>query len=452
MNFYRFKAILFIIFSCFLLQTVLFAQSNIKITIKKKNMTLQEALQEVEKQSTYLVAFNESKLEKTKRVDLNINAEPLEKALDIILSGTGLTFKIKDKYIMIIPVSKSVPMKKRITGVVRDANGEPLIGVNVSVKGTSSGTVTNLDGEFSLEAAKGEIVEFSYIGYTPGVQTISDATALNVVMKEDSQALDEVVVTALGIKRAEKALSYNVQKVKSEDITGIKDANFVNSLNGKVAGVTINTSSSGVGGASRVVMRGTKSIEQSSNALYVIDGIPMYNFGGGGDTEFGSKGATEAIADINPDAVLHPMEALYSAESRARFFPEACRYDYIVDAIDLVSCKLDLAETALKLNIPLIAALGTGNKLDPTLLQVTDISKTYGCPLARVMRKELRTRGIHHLKVVFSPEKPVSPAQPEAPPPGRRSVPASNPWVPATAGLLLGSAVVRDLIAQVSLP
>ena len=114
--------------------------------------------------------------------------------------------------------------------------------------------------------------------------------------------------------------------------------------------------------------------------------------------------------------------------------------------------KLDLAETALKLNIPLIAALGTGNKLDPTLLQVTDISKTYGCPLARVMRKELRTRGIHHLKVVFSPEKPVSPAQPEAPPPGRRSVPASNPWVPATAGLLLGSAVVRDLIAQVSLP
>ena len=164
----------------------------------------------------------------------------------------------------------------------------------------------------------------------------------------------------------------------------------------------------------------------------------------------------EAVAarlrDINPDAELHPVHGLYDAAHRDCFFPEGCRYDYIVDAIDLVSCKLDLAETALKLNIPLIAALGTGNKLDPTLLQVTDISKTYGCPLARVMRKELRTRGIHHLKVVFSPEKPVSPAQPEAPPPGRRSVPASNPWVPATAGLLLGSAVVRDLIAQVSLP
>ena len=161
----------------------------------------------------------------------------------------------------------------------------------------------------------------------------------------------------------------------------------------------------------------------------------------------------EAVAarlrDINPDLRLHPIHGLYDAAHRDTFFPEGCRYDYIADAIDLVSCKLDLAETALRLGIPLIMALGTGNKLDPTLLQVTDISRTYGCPLARVMRKELRSRGIHHQKVVFSPEEPVTPAQPETPPPGRRSVPASTPWVPAAAGLLLGSAVVRDLIAGV---
>ena len=143
------------------------------------------------------------------------------------------------------------------------------------------------------------------------------------------------------------------------------------------------------------------------------------------------------------------MEALYSAESRARFFPEGCRYDYIVDAIDLVSCKLDLAETARRLGIPLIMALGTGNKLDPSQLRLADIAETYGCPLARVMRKELRNRGIHHQTVVFSPEQPAPTTQPEAPPPGRRSVPASNPWVPATAGLLMGSKVVRDLTAQI---
>ncbi len=164
----------------------------------------------------------------------------------------------------------------------------------------------------------------------------------------------------------------------------------------------------------------------------------------------------EAVAarlrDINPEAVIHPIHGLYDAAHRERFFPEGCRYDYIVDAIDLVSCKLDLAETALRLQIPLVMALGTGNKLDPTLLQVTDISRTYGCPLARVMRKELRARGICRLKVVFSPEEPVSPAQPESPPPGRRSVPASNPWVPAAAGLLLGSVVVRDLIGHAEDP
>lgn len=161
---------------------------------------------------------------------------------------------------------------------------------------------------------------------------------------------------------------------------------------------------------------------------------------------------TDAVAarlrDINPALRLHPICGTYDAAHRDLFFPEGCHYDYIVDAIDLVSCKLDLAETSLRLGIPLIMALGTGNKLDPTLLQVADIAKTHGCPLARVMRKELRNRGIQHLKVVFSPEEPAATEQLEAPPPGRRSVPASNPWVPATAGLLLGSAVVRALIKK----
>ena len=155
------------------------------------------------------------------------------------------------------------------------------------------------------------------------------------------------------------------------------------------------------------------------------------------------------ILDINPACVVHPMHALYDAAHRDLFFPEGCHYDYIVDAIDLVSCKLDLAETSRRLHIPLIMALGTGNKLDPSQLKVADIAETFGCPLARVMRKELRNRGIIHQKVVFSPEEPAVTLQLEAPPPGRRSVPASNPWVPATAGLLLGSVVIQDLITSV---
>ena len=159
-----------------------------------------------------------------------------------------------------------------------------------------------------------------------------------------------------------------------------------------------------------------------------------------------AEAAAARIRDIHPEAVLHPVHGLYDAAHREDFFPAGCRYDYIVDAIDLVSCKLDLAETARRLHIPLVMALGTGNKLDPTLLRAADISETYGCPLARVMRKELRKRGILHQKVVFSPEQAVPSRRLETPPPGRRSVPASNPWLPAAAGLLLGSVAVRDIL------
>ena len=159
---------------------------------------------------------------------------------------------------------------------------------------------------------------------------------------------------------------------------------------------------------------------------------------------------TEALArrirDINPNCILHLIPEKYEAATRESFF--AVSYDYIVDAIDLVSCKLDLIETALQRGIPIISSMGTGNKLDPSQFRVTDISKTEGCPLARIIRKELKARNIRHHKVVFSPELPAQTDQKEAPPPGRRSVPASAPWVPPVAGFLLAGAVIQGLIKE----
>ena len=292
---------------CLLLSTPTFAQSsNARITIHKKNISVIEALKEVEKQTKLSVGYNESQLKNKPSIDLALEKATLENSLTEILKGTGYTYQLKGKYVIIVPQEQKATetaSTKRITGRVLDDSGEPLIGVNVRVEGTSIGTITNIDGNFSLEAPAGSVLSISYVGYTPQTVKVTGQNTYSVQLASDTKLLSEVVVTALGIKREQKALSYNVQQVKSDELTQIKDANFVNSLNGKVAGVTINTSSSGVGGASRVVMRGTKSIEQSSNALYVIDGIPMYNFGGGGDTEFGSKGATEAIADINPEDI-----------------------------------------------------------------------------------------------------------------------------------------------------
>ncbi len=152
------------------------------------------------------------------------------------------------------------------------------------------------------------------------------------------------------------------------------------------------------------------------------------------------------LLDINPEARVAAIVKRYEAQDREAFFGRS--YDYIIDAIDIVSSKLDLIETASLRSIPIISALGTGNKLDPSRLKVTDISKTTGCPLARVVRKELRKRGIYRLEVVFSDEEPVTPLPLEDPPPGRRSVPSSSPWVPPCAGLLMAGHVVMRLIAE----
>lgn len=149
------------------------------------------------------------------------------------------------------------------------------------------------------------------------------------------------------------------------------------------------------------------------------------------------------IEDINPDIDVRTIVGRYEASSRESFF---AYYDYIVDCIDLVSCKVDLIRTAKERNIPIVSALGTGNKRDAQRLMLCDIKKTGGCPLARVVRRELRKLGIEHHEVVFSPEEAMEPAQFEAPPPGRRSVPGSLVWVPASAGLLLCQHVVLTIV------
>ena len=141
------------------------------------------------------------------------------------------------------------------------------------------------------------------------------------------------------------------------------------------------------------------------------------------------------VLDIASGCRVTARAERYEAARRGAFFPAP--WDYIADCIDLVACKLDLIEAARAGGIPIISALGTGTKLDLSRLRIADVYETDVCPLARVMRRELRRRGVERLTVVFSDEPPTEPSQPEAPPPGRRSVPGSAGWVPAAAGLLM---------------
>ena len=154
----------------------------------------------------------------------------------------------------------------------------------------------------------------------------------------------------------------------------------------------------------------------------------------------------DRIRDINPECNVRAICRLYTEEDKAIFFDT--HYSYIADCIDLVSCKLSLILNAREREIPIISALGTGNKLDPSQFSVTDISKTTGCPLARVIRKELRARGVNHHTVLFSPEEPLTPLTLEAPPPGRRSIPASVSWVPSVAGLMIAGHIILELTKE----
>lgn len=192
---------------------------------------------------------------------------------------------------------------KTVGGTVLDENGEPVIGATVSVKGTNLVTVTDIDGRFELKVPNGSILSVSYLGYTTA-EVPATGENLTISLKPDERQLAEVVVTALGIRRSEKALSYNVQQVNSEQLTTVKSANFMNSLAGKVAGVNINASSAGVGGATRVVMRGPKSINQSNQALYVVDGVPINNRNNGETGSiYSTQPGSEGIADINSEDI-----------------------------------------------------------------------------------------------------------------------------------------------------
>ena len=296
-----------------------------QLTLSTPRTTLGTVIKQIQSQSKYQFFYND-KLSTVTVEPLKVKDASLEQVLNTLLKNKDISYKIEENIIYLSEKENSDSLQQQsgkertITGQVVDAKGEPLIGVSILVKGTTDGAITDLDGNYKIVTkSNNPVIVYSYIGYKTQEIPLKGQTAINITMMDDTQVIDEVVVTALGIKRSEKALSYNVTQVDAESALAVKDANFINSLNGKVAGLNINSSSSGIGGASKVVMRGSRGIEQSSNALYVIDGIPMYNLSAsGGSEEMQSQGSTEDIADINPDDI-ESMSVLSGAAAAALY-------------------------------------------------------------------------------------------------------------------------------------
>ena len=296
-------------------------KEDIRLNLELKNVTLDSALDSIKAQSPF--TFIVGQVDLARKVSMSMKNETIGNVCAKLFTPLDIDYKINGHYIYLSNRPKVEP--RTVSGTVIDHNGQPIPGASVFVQGTTTGTTTDIDGRFTLLVPGnllGGSLEFNSHGYEIVRMVIGSNKNFTVTLNEEAVSLEGTVVTALGIRRDQKALSYNVQEVNAELLTSVKDANFINSLAGKVAGVAINTSSSGVGGASKVVLRGNKSISQSSNALYVIDGIPMYNFGGGGGTEFDSKGASESIADLNPEDI-QSISVLTGAAAAALYGSQA---------------------------------------------------------------------------------------------------------------------------------
>lgn len=266
---------------CTLLTANAFAQTqNRNVTINAVDQPISVILEQIERQGVYSFFYNNRAVKLDERITISADNAEITKVLDEILRGTNVGYSIVEDNI-VLSVRKETPAAQaqpaRLRGKILGPNGEPVIGATVIIDGTMQGTNTDGAGEFSFpwnETIGSAALTVTYIGYAPLRVQVNNRTAITLTMAEDHQVIEPVVVTALGIRRAERAVTYNVQELDLA-IFETRDANLVNSLAGRVAGVAVNASSAGVGGETKIVIRGNKSIASSNNAMYVLDGIPL---------------------------------------------------------------------------------------------------------------------------------------------------------------------------------
>lgn len=344
------------------------------LSLNVNNKTVQDVLDEIEKQSDFHFFYNNKQVNTNRVVSIKSNKKNVFNVLEQLFNGTDISYKVLDKSIILSPkevlseakVQQSI---KNISGTITDAKGEPIIGANVVEKGSTNGTITDIDGKFSLSVPNKAVLVISYIGYAGKEIQVGEQSTINVILSEDTELLEEVVVTALGIKRSEKALGYSVQKVGGDEFTTVKGANIATSLSGKIAGVSvINTNA--FNESSTILLRGEKP-------LIVIDGIPFENTGlsdvAADDIEsmsvlkgatasalYGEKGASGAImittkrgtkeglaVSVNSNTmfnagylVLPEVQSSYSSGSGGKYLQELSEYVW--------GDKLDIGRNAVQ--------------------------------------------------------------------------------------------------------
>ena len=275
---------------------------TMKVTVVADNMSTGKVISEIEKQTDYLFVYNVNEVNLKRNVKVNAQNKSVAEVLNKVFEGTDIYYAMEGKNIMLMSKAKDgkvAQQANKVTGIVKDTNGEPIIGANVTVKGQSIGTITDIDGRFVLDAPKDAVLQITYIGYVSQEVKVSGNKELNVVLKEDTETLDEVVVIGYGTAKKSDLTGATAQ-IKPEALTSSVVGNALESLQGKAAGVAVfNDNKPGASPSIRV--RGSGSITASNEPLYVVDGFPLMDGN---------------ISDLNPSDI-ESMEILKDASSTA---------------------------------------------------------------------------------------------------------------------------------------
>lgn len=274
-------------------------------------VNVKQVFKKIEQQAKVTFVYDEQVLNTVPALTLHIKNKPLTEVLGQLQSETLLQFKMIGNYIGVAQTADNMPTLTtsvaaiKIEGVVRDASGQPLPGVAVTIKNTHQGQQTDINGQFNLNANIGDVLVFSFVGYQTKEVTINSPARMSVVLVEDSKQLSEVVVTALGIKKERKALGYSISEVKGDELTQAREPNVMNSLEGKVAGLNVSPTAGGPGSSSNVIIRGVSSLTQTNQPLYVINGVPMENNPNSapGQQYDNQPDMGDAIGNLNPDDI-----------------------------------------------------------------------------------------------------------------------------------------------------
>tara|TARA_R110002167_G_scaffold118210_1_gene294637 strand:- start:8308 stop:11820 length:3513 start_codon:yes stop_codon:yes gene_type:complete len=322
-------SLLFLITVSFVMQANSSYSQKTKISLDLGNATMKEVIDEIEANTEFKFIFNTKTVDLNRRLSISVKKVPINRVLDLLFGKDGIGYEIDDRKILLtssnlkanaIVLGEPMPSKIvqfSVSGNVADQDGVPLPGANILVKGTTNGVTADFDGNFLIEVADENVsLVVSYIGYATKEISLNGQTTISVRLEESAAGLEEVVVTALGIKQETRKLGYSVAKVDSEELNINRSSNFMNALQGKVAGVNVSALGTGPGGSSKIRIRGQSSISGTNNPLIVVNGVPIDNTsfgtnvgssGGSGEVGTSSGGVTsdggDGFSSINPDDI-----------------------------------------------------------------------------------------------------------------------------------------------------